>query len=71
MRAEPGDLICFIADKNEVVFDSLGQLRVEIARKLGLLDNKEFKFLWVTEFPLLEYDEEENGKTPSFYVSDG
>jgi len=46
MRAEPGDLICFIADKNEVVFDSLGQLRVEIARKLGLLDNKEFKFLW-------------------------
>jgi len=59
MRAEPGDLICFIADKNEVVFDSLGQLRVEIARKLGLLDNKEFKFLWVTEFPLLEYDEEE------------
>lgn len=59
VEAEPGDLICFIADKNEIVFDSLGQLRVEIARKLGLLDNKEFKFLWVTEFPLLEYDEEE------------
>lgn len=59
VEAEPGDLICFIADKNEVVYDSLGQLRLEIARKLGLLDNKEFKFLWVTEFPLFEYDEEE------------
>ncbi len=57
--AEPGDLICFVADRNEVVFDSLGQLRVEIARRLDILDNKEFKFVWVTEFPLLEYDEEE------------
>ncbi|HHV29399.1 MAG TPA: aspartate--tRNA ligase [Clostridium sp.] len=59
VEAEPGDLICFIADKNQVVYDSLGQLRVEVARKLGLLDDKEFKFLWVTEFPLFEYDEEE------------
>jgi aspartyl-tRNA synthetase len=57
--AEAGDLICFIADKNEVVFDSLGALRVEIAKRLDILDNNEFKFLWVTEFPLLEYDEEE------------
>jgi aspartyl-tRNA synthetase len=57
--AEPGDLICFVADKNQVVFDSLGALRVEIAKRLDILDNKEFKFLWVTEFPLLEYDEEE------------
>jgi aspartyl-tRNA synthetase len=51
--AEAGDLICFIADKNEVVFDSLGALRVEIAKRLDILDNNEFKFLWVTEFPLL------------------
>lgn len=58
VKAEPGDLICFIADKNEVVYDSLGQLRLELARKLELLDKNEFKFLWVTEFPLLEYDEE-------------
>lgn len=57
--AEPGDLICFIADKNEVVFDSLGALRVEIAKRLGILNNNEFRFLWVTEFPLLEYDDEE------------
>jgi aspartyl-tRNA synthetase len=58
--AEPGDLICFIADKNQVVYDSLGALRVEIARRLGILNDKEYKFLWVTEFPLFEYDEEEN-----------
>jgi len=59
VKAEPGDLICFIADKNEVVYDALGQLRLELARRLNILDTKEFKFLWVTEFPLLEYDEEE------------
>lgn len=58
--AEPGDLICFGADKDEVVFDSLGNLRLELARRLELLkDNNEFKFLWVTEFPLLEFDAEE------------
>ena len=58
--AEPGDLICFVADKDQVVFDSLGELRVEIAKRLGILDDREFKFLWVTEFPLFEFDEEEN-----------
>jgi aspartyl-tRNA synthetase len=57
--AEPGDLICFGADKNEVVYDSLGQLRLELARRLGLLDKDEYKFVWITEFPLYEYDEEE------------
>jgi aspartyl-tRNA synthetase len=60
VQAEPGDLICFVADKNEVVYDSLGQLRLELARRLGLLDKSEYKFLWVTEFPLLEFDGEEN-----------
>jgi aspartyl-tRNA synthetase len=59
VKAEPGDLICFVADKNEVVYDSLGQLRLEIARRTNLINDEEFKFLWVTEFPLLEYDEEE------------
>jgi aspartyl-tRNA synthetase, bacterial type len=59
MKAEPGDLICFIADKNSVVYDSLGALRLELARRLELLDKNVFQFLWVTEFPLLEYDEEE------------
>jgi aspartyl-tRNA synthetase len=59
VQAEPGDLICFIADKNEIVYDALGQLRLEIARRLDLLKKEEYKFLWVTEFPLLEYSEEE------------
>jgi len=59
VEAETGDLICFIADKNEVVYDALGQLRLEIARKTDLIDKNEFKFLWITEFPLFEYDEEE------------
>jgi len=59
MDAEPGDLICFVADKNSVVYDSLGALRVELARRLDIINKDEFKFLWVTEFPLLEYDEEE------------
>lgn len=58
-EAKPGDLICFVADKNKVVYDSLGALRLEIAKRLDLLDKKEFRFLWVTEFPLLEYSEEE------------
>lgn len=57
--AQPGDLICFVADKNKVVYDALGQLRLELARRLDLLDKNEFKFLWVTEFPLYDYDEEE------------
>jgi len=58
-KAEAGDLICFVADKNDTVFDALGQLRLEVARKLNILNPDEFKFLWVTQFPLFEYDEEE------------
>ena len=59
VEAKPGDLICFVADKERIVFDSLGHLRVEIAKKLNLVSDREFKFLWVTEFPLFEYDEED------------
>ncbi|MBB6214830.1 aspartyl-tRNA synthetase [Anaerosolibacter carboniphilus] len=55
-----GDLLLFVADKPSVVFDSLGHLRVEAAKQLGMLDKNEYKLLWVTEFPLFEYDEEEN-----------
>lgn len=58
--AEPGDLVLFVADRNQVVFDSLGALRVEIAKKLGILNDREYRFLWVTEFPLFEFDEEED-----------
>ena len=56
---EDGDLILVVADKNKVVFDTLGALRCECAKKLGLLDPFDFKFLWVTEFPLFEYSEED------------
>ncbi|MBC7765885.1 MAG: aspartate--tRNA ligase [Hyphomonadaceae bacterium] len=58
-HAEVGDIIMFVADKNEVVYDSLGNLRLEIARRLDLLKKDEFNLLWVTEFPLLEYDADE------------
>ncbi len=60
LEGEPGDLLLFAADKNKVVWDVLGALRLELARELGLLDKGEYKFLWVTEFPLLEWSEEEN-----------
>ena len=59
MNGEPGDLLLFAADKNKVVYDVLGALRLELAKQMELLDKKQFNFLWVTEFPLLEYDEEE------------
>lgn len=60
MEAEAGDLILIVADKNEVVLKSLGALRLDLAKKTGILDNVEkFRFAWVTEFPLLEYDEEQ------------
>jgi len=59
MGVEEGDLILIVADKNKVVFDSLGALRIAAAKKLGLIRPGDFKILWVTEFPLLEYDEEE------------
>ena len=60
MNGKPGDLLLFAADKNKVVFDVLGNLRLELARQQELLKKDVFKFLWVTEFPLFEYDEEEN-----------
>ena len=60
MGGKPGDLLLFAADRNKVVFDVLGNLRLELARQLDLLKKDDFKFLWVTEFPLLEYSEEED-----------
>lgn len=58
MGAEAGDLLLFIADKNAVVYDALGQLRLEVGRKLDLMDKNKYNLLWVTEFPLFEKDEE-------------
>ena len=58
MEAESGDLLLFVADKNAVVYDALGQVRLEVARKLDLMDKNKYNLLWVTEFPLFEKDEE-------------
>lgn len=59
MNGEVGDLLLFVADKTSVVFDSLGNLRNEIARRLDLIDKDNLNLVWITEFPLFEYDEEE------------
>ncbi len=59
MGGENGDLLLFAADKNKVVWAVLGALRLELARQMELLDKSEYKFLWVTEFPLLEWSDEE------------
>ena len=60
MNGEAGDLLLFAADKNKVVWDSLGALRVELAKQFELLDKNEYRFVWITEFPLLEWSEEQN-----------
>ena len=59
MHAEPGDIVFFAADKRSVVWQSLGALRCEIARRRGLIDHNKYNLFWVTEFPLFEYSEEE------------
>ena len=63
MEGKPGDLLLFAADKNKVVYDVLGALRVELAKQMDLLNKNEYRFVWVTEFPLLEWSEEENRYT--------
>jgi aspartyl-tRNA synthetase len=63
MNGKPGDLLLFAADEDDTVFAVLGALRLEIAKNLGLLHKDEYKFLWVTEFPLLEYSKEEGRYT--------
>lgn len=63
MTGEAGDLLLFAADKNKVVWDVLGALRVELAKQMELLDKNEYRFVWITEFPLLEWSEEQNRYT--------
>lgn len=60
MSGEPGDLLLFAADKNKIVWDVMGNLRLELARQMELLNKDEYKFVWITEFPLLEWSEEQN-----------
>ncbi|MBQ4146206.1 MAG: aspartate--tRNA ligase [Clostridia bacterium] len=59
-NAKVGDAILIIADKDQVVYDALGNLRLEVARRFDLIDKSKFNFLWVTDFPLFEYSEEED-----------
>ena len=59
MDGQAGDLLLFAADKNKVVWDVLGALRLELARQMNLLDSSEYRFVWITEFPLLEWSDEE------------
>ena len=63
MGGENGDLLLFAADKNKVVYDALGALRVELGQQLGLCSERAFNFLWITEFPLLEWSEEQGRYT--------
>ena len=60
MEAQPGDLLLFAADKKKLALETMGALRCELARRLDLIDQSRFEFLWVVEFPLLEWSEEEN-----------
>ena len=60
MEGKPGDLLLFAADRNKIVWNVLGALRLELAKELDLLDPNQYNFLWVTEFPLLEWSDEEN-----------
>ncbi len=60
MGGENGDLLLFAADKNKIVYSVLGALRLEVAKQMDIIDNDKFNFVWVTEFPLLEYSEEED-----------
>ncbi len=60
MDGENGDLLLFAADKTQVVWDVLGSLRLELARQMDLLDKNEYRFVWITQFPLLEWSDEEN-----------
>ncbi len=59
LDGEPGDLLFFAADKDKIVWNVLGALRLELGKQMGIIDENKFNFLWVTEFPLLEYSEEE------------
>ena len=60
MGGESGDLLLFAADKNKIVYSVLGALRLEVAKQMDIIDNNKFNFVWVTEFPLLEYSEDED-----------
>jgi len=64
LEAEEGDLMLFVADKTQVVNDSLARLRMELGKRLGLIKNNDYRFVWITDFPLFEWSDEENKYEP-------
>ncbi|MCS6907138.1 MAG: aspartate--tRNA ligase [Anaerolineales bacterium] len=68
MRAEAGDLLVFIADKDKIVFEALGRLRVHLAEKLGLIDENVLAFCWIIDFPFVVWNEEEQRWDPSHHL---
>ena len=68
MEAKPGDIMMFVADKPKVVADALGNLRLHLGGKLGLIDPNRFDFLWIIDFPMFEWNEEENQYEPSQHL---
>jgi len=59
LKGEKGDLLLFVADESKIVAESLGNLRLELAKRMNLIEKDKYDFVWVTDFPLVEYDEEE------------
>lgn len=68
MAAKPGDIMMFVADKPKIVADALGNLRLHLGDKLGLIDPNRFDFLWIIDFPMFEWNEEENQYEPSHHL---
>ena len=64
LDAEPGELVLIVAVRNRVVNEALGSLRLDVAKRLGMIPEDEYAFAWITEFPLLEYDEDSGHYTP-------
>ena len=71
MDAKPGDIMFFVADRPKVVADALGNLRLHLGRKLNLIDEKQYNFLWIVDYPLFEWNEEENRYEPFHHLFTG
>src|SRR5690606_16484094 len=67
LDVQDGDILFFVADKEQVVYDTLGALRIKLANDHQLIDESKFNFLWVTDWPLLEYDEDEKRYTAAHH----
>ncbi len=71
MGAKPGDIMFFVADRPKVVADALGNLRLHLGRKLNMIDENRYNFLWIVDYPLFEWNEEENRYEPFHHLFTG